>query len=136
MPAPPTSMPAPLTHPTTIRSRDEMSPEYLATLKQEAERLTLLVENVLGYARLEQGRAATRRRSTSLEELLNQVVPPLERLARDSGMTLELRRPPAESGELLVDTDRGGAVVVWHLTNTFWFAALTGGAHASHRVAD
>ena len=37
--------------------------EYFDTLQREAERLTLLVENVLAYARLERGRKPQAQRS-------------------------------------------------------------------------
>lgn len=58
-------------------------PEYHATLRREADRLTHLVENVLAYARLERGRHAARLVPLSVGDLLDTVTPrPAERAAQ------------------------------------------------------
>jgi len=62
--------------------------EYLATLRDESDRLAQLVENVLAYARLEEGRSPTRCEDISVDELLKQVTPVLERRADDADMSL------------------------------------------------
>lgn len=62
--------------------------EYLVTLRDESDRLARLVENVLSYARLEEGRSPTRCKDTSVGELLERVVPVLMRRADDAGMNL------------------------------------------------
>src|SRR6187401_3474036 len=47
--------------------------EYFTTLQREAERLTLLVENVLAYARLERGRKPQAQDRVTLRSLLDRV---------------------------------------------------------------
>jgi signal transduction histidine kinase len=60
--------------------------EYFNTLEREAERLTLLVENVLAYARLERGRKPLGQDRTTIVELLTRVRPRLEQRAEQAGM--------------------------------------------------
>ncbi len=62
---------------------------YLNTLKDESGRLASLVENVLSYARLEEGRRVGKQGDISVGELIAQVKPLLERRVADAGMTLE-----------------------------------------------
>lgn len=66
---------------------------YLSTLRQEAERLSRLVENVLAYARLERGRTRDRLETVSLDALL-------------SGMEMRLRER-AEQAEMEVVIEAG-----------------------------
>ena len=55
--------------------------EYFNTLQREAERLTLLVENVLAYARLERGRKPQAQDRVTLAALLERVGPRLAQRA-------------------------------------------------------
>jgi signal transduction histidine kinase len=71
--------------------------EYLETLQHEAARLSWLVENVLAYARLEEGRGRQRREELTLQALVDRVRPDLERRAAEAG------------AELRVDLSGGGA---------------------------
>jgi signal transduction histidine kinase len=64
--------------------------EYLATLRDESQRLGHLVENVLGYARIEQGRHRARREPITADALLAAVVQPLERRAAAAGVALRM----------------------------------------------
>jgi signal transduction histidine kinase len=66
---------------------------YLRTLGVEAERLAHLVENVLGYARLERGRPANRLQRLALGELLAGMTGRLRGRAEQAGMTLEAEVP-------------------------------------------
>jgi signal transduction histidine kinase len=67
--------------------RDETQrQEYLHTLERESARLSRVVENVLGYARVEDGRATLRREVQSVSELLAGITPPASERCRDSGM--------------------------------------------------
>jgi len=80
---------------TTFRMYSEMLAEgmvpdetqhrgYLSTLKNEADRLFHLIENVLSYARLERGRPAAARATAAVGDLLAPIVRRLtERTARD-----------------------------------------------------
>lgn len=76
---------------------------YLTTLKDESGRLASLVENVLSYARLEEGRRTGRIADIAIGDLMAQARPLLERRAADAGMTLD-----CESGvapETIIRTD-------------------------------
>lgn len=65
---------------------------YLETLRQEADRLSHLVENVLAYARLEQNRPARRPEVLTVSDLLTRVSPRLRE--RAGAAELELRIEP------------------------------------------
>ena len=65
--------------------------EYFNTLQREAERLTLLVENVLAYARLERGRRPQAQDRVTLAALLERVGPRLKQRAAQAGMECELQ---------------------------------------------
>src|SRR5262249_53466901 len=67
---------------------------YLQTLKEESTRLSTLVENVLAYARLEDGRGAARRERLRLRELIDRHLAPLQRRARDAGLELAVGELP------------------------------------------
>lgn len=60
--------------------------DYFDTLQREAERLTLLVENVLAYARLERGRRPQGRDRVTLDALLDRIGPRLRQRAAQAGM--------------------------------------------------
>jgi signal transduction histidine kinase len=66
----------------------EQQHRYLGTLRNEAIRLTHLVENVLAYARLERGRTAGRIEPVELADLIAGVKARLLAHAEQSGMTL------------------------------------------------
>ncbi len=65
--------------------------EYFNTLQREAERLTLLVENVLAYARLERGRKPQGQDRITLRKLLERVGPRLAQRAAQADMKCDLR---------------------------------------------
>lgn len=65
--------------------------EYFNTLQREAERLTLLVENVLAYARLERGRRPQAHDRVTLAALLDRIGPRLKQRAAQAGMQCELQ---------------------------------------------
>jgi signal transduction histidine kinase len=68
----------------------ERRQEYFHTLQREAERLTLLVENVLAYARLERGRKPQALERVTLNGLLDRIAPRLMHRAEQSGMQCEI----------------------------------------------
>ncbi|MEW6743960.1 MAG: HAMP domain-containing sensor histidine kinase [Planctomycetota bacterium] len=107
---------------TTFRIYSEMLAEgmvedaprqqlYLDTLKNESGRLATLVENVLSYARLEDGRATTRKERITAGALLERVVPMLERRAGDAGMQLVVEAGSAHDAPLDVDVDAVGQIL-------------------------
>jgi signal transduction histidine kinase len=69
-------------------------PSYLATLEQEADRLSHLVENVLTFSRLERRAPATRIESLPLADLLARAVPRLTERAAQAGLDLRVEIPP------------------------------------------
>jgi signal transduction histidine kinase len=60
--------------------------EYHSTLRRESSRLGRLVENVLAYARLEDGRHVTKRETLRASDLVERVVPTLRDRATASEM--------------------------------------------------
>ncbi len=119
---------------TTFRMYSEMLAEdmvqdpaqrrvYLETLRDESGRLSRLVENVLAYARLEDGRTPASPRPTTLANLLEYVVPPLEKRAASAGMTLHLEREAPGETPLRVDSDAVGQVLFNLVDNACKYAA-------------
>jgi signal transduction histidine kinase len=102
---------------TTFRMYSEMLAEgmvpdeskrrhYLATLKNEADRLFHLIENVLSYARLERGRRAAARTDVAVGDMLEPMVRRLtDRAARD-GMEVHFTLDPAVR-DAVIHTDCG-----------------------------
>jgi signal transduction histidine kinase len=64
--------------------------DYLGRLRNEAQRLQHLVENVLFYARLEGGRAGAMRETVDLAPLLDEVLPRLSERAAAAGLQIVL----------------------------------------------
>lgn len=71
--------------------------EYYETLQRESERLTLLVENVLSYARLERGRRPQAQDHVTVKGVLERVRTRLEQRAAQAGMecVVELNKKTA-----------------------------------------
>ncbi len=69
---------------------EEKRQAYLQTLRVEADRLGHLVENVLSYARLENGRSRLVKDDINLGELVSRLERPLRERAERSEMTLKL----------------------------------------------
>ncbi|MEX2172325.1 MAG: HAMP domain-containing sensor histidine kinase [Pirellulales bacterium] len=79
----------------------ERRQEYLLTLQREAERLTLLVENVLAYARLERGRKPSADDRVTLGELLDRIGPRLASRAAQAHMQCDVQIEPSADGQEL-----------------------------------
>lgn len=78
--------------------------EYLHTLQREAERLTLLVENVLAYARLERGRKPSAVDHVTVGGLFERVGPRLAHRASQADMECVFEiAPEVETCELTTD---------------------------------
>ena len=88
----------------------EQRQAYLDTLKAESGRLSTLVENVLAYARLEEGRAPRRPAATTLDRLLADVEPQLRQRAEGAGMKLVVDNVP-DDVPLMVDTEAVGQIL-------------------------
>jgi signal transduction histidine kinase len=76
---------------------------YLATLEAESGRLARLVDNVLRYARLEDGRQGARRERIGAAELVQRCVPELARTCANHGARLELQ--DLIEGDAALETD-------------------------------
>ncbi len=83
--------------------------EYLETLEHESARLATLVENVLAYSRLEDGRARARSEELTLTELLERVMPPVERRVADCDVELSL--DAGDAADLSVDVNAVGQIL-------------------------
>jgi signal transduction histidine kinase len=90
---------------------DEKRQQYLETLKDESERLSAMVENVLTHARLEQRGGTRRLEKLTLEGLLARVTPPLHRQAEASGFTLDVQCEPPGASPVEVDAASIGQVL-------------------------
>jgi signal transduction histidine kinase len=65
--------------------------EYFETLQREAERLSLLVENMLAYARLERGRKPQAHDRVTLKRLFERIGPRLAHRAEKADMKYDLQ---------------------------------------------
>ena len=78
--------------------------EYLSTLQRESDRLARVVENVLAWSRLEEGRFTSRREPHAVGALVAGIEPVLRRRLVDAGMELQVRVEPAVA-DMRVSTD-------------------------------
>jgi signal transduction histidine kinase len=102
---------------------DTTRTEYLGTLRDESERLSRLVENVLEYARLEEGRTESRAAATSVGELLDGLAPALRRRSEEADQTLELDAGSAAGQVLSCDATIVGQVLFNLVDNAAKYAA-------------
>jgi signal transduction histidine kinase len=103
----------------------------LATLRNEAVRLTHLVENVLAYARLERGRTAGRIESIELADLIENTEDRLRTHTVQAGMTLEIEGVE-EHGDVVVLANRSAVEQV--LFNLVDNACKYAGAATDKRI--
>jgi len=85
--------------------------EYHATLRDEAERLSAIVENVLAYAQVEEGRLARTPQRATLREAVAHVLPALERRAAKCGSAIESTVDDAEDRAWLLDVETIGQIL-------------------------
>ena len=69
---------------------EEARAQYVATLQREAARLRRIVENVLGYARLDRGDGRVRLAAIGPDEIQGALVPALRQRARAHGVDLKV----------------------------------------------
>ncbi|MCH2132163.1 MAG: HAMP domain-containing histidine kinase [Phycisphaerales bacterium] len=74
--------------------------EYHSTLRKESGRLARLVENVLAYSRLEDGRHDTRRETLGVADLVNRVLPSIAARVDAGSMSFDPPEVDAVSGSL------------------------------------
>lgn len=86
--------------------------EYLGTLQRESDRLARVVENVLQWSRLEDGRFTSRRERHPVAVLVERLAPPLQRRLADAGMALLVRLDhAAQDAVVAIDQDAVGQVL-------------------------
>ena len=103
---------------------------YLNTLKNESSRLASLVENVLAYARLEDGRSQPLAKSTTVQDLLDGMKPILQRRAASAGITLRIENRSADA-PVIVDINAILQIVFNVIDNSCKYAAP-----ATHNAPD
>lgn len=96
---------------------------YLDTLKTESTRLATLVENVLAFARVEEGRAPTAREPVTVRALLDRLLPPLARRAAEGRMELRVDAGDAADVHVTVHVDAVGQVLANLVDNACKYAA-------------
>ena len=84
----------------------ERQTRVLTVAKQNLERLTRLINDLLDIAKLEAGRMELQQIRVDLGELLRQVVGSFESRAKDRGLSLTLRLPHSSSLPAYVDPDK------------------------------
>ena len=86
--------------------------EYLGTLQRESDRLARVVENVLAWSRLEEGRFRSRRETHRLGALLERITPPLQRRLHEVELELVVQCDQALAElELATDEDAVGQIL-------------------------
>lgn len=106
-----------------VRDEDQRQ-TYLRTLQRESGRLATLVENVLAYARLEDGRAVRNLTRTTVSDLVERSRDVLERRASEAGMTLGVSADDkADSTMLTIDVDAVGQILFNLVDNACKYAA-------------
>jgi signal transduction histidine kinase len=85
-----------------VRDEDKRR-QYLATLSTEANRLGHMVENVLSYARLENGNSTRSLEEINAIHLIERVQERVTEKARQGGMSMHIRASDLESTRVLVN---------------------------------
>lgn len=98
--------------------------DYLRTLQRESDRLARVVENVLAWSRLEEGRFASRRERVAVGAMVSRIVGPLERRLAEASMQLVLQIDElARDAVLTTDEDAIGQVLFNLIDNAAKYAA-------------
>ncbi len=101
---------------------DERTDRYLQVIVKESERLTRLVNNVLDFSRLEQGRRSYRQQRLDLVELLQQLLDQQLPRINDAGLKL-LRTLPETPAAIISDRDALEQIILNLLDNAIKYAA-------------
>lgn len=131
---------------TTFRMYSEMLAEgmvrdeaqravYLNTLKNESGRLATLVENVLSYARLEDGRSQPMLKTTTVQSLMDDIAPVLQRRAAAAGMRVNIDNRAGDA-PIVVDTDAVCQIVFNIVENSCKYAGGNGQVAADSNDID
>jgi signal transduction histidine kinase len=97
--------------------------EYLTTLQRESDRLSRVVENVLAWSRLEEGRFTARRVRLEAGPLLDRLVPTLQRRLVEANLQLVVRADDAaRAAAVTTDEDAVGQVLFNLIDNAAKYA--------------
>jgi len=102
-----------------VKSQDKVA-EYYRTMRQESERLSRLVENVLDFARLQKGRKSYAVRVGSIDECVAGVIEMMRPYAEQHGFTI--RTDLAAPGQTRFDKDAVTQIVVNLVDNAVKYA--------------
>ncbi len=102
-----------------VKSKDKVA-EYYRTMRQESERLSRLVENVLDFARLQKGRKNYAFRLGSIDECIAPVVEMMRPYAEQHGFAI--RTDLAAAGQACFDRDAVTQIVVNLVDNAVKYA--------------
>jgi signal transduction histidine kinase len=102
-----------------VKSQDKVT-EYYRTMRQESERLSRMVENVLDFARLQKGRKSYAFRLGSVSECVAGVVEMMRPYAAQHGFTIRTDLAAAEQTRF--DTDAVTQIVVNLVDNAVKYA--------------
>lgn len=100
--------------------------EFMETLRRESVRLSDLVESVLAYARVEDGRREPKLSERPVRDVLERVLPKLEGRARAAGMTLHTSGIPEGEPSIQVDDDAVALILGNLVDNAGKYAAASG----------
>jgi signal transduction histidine kinase len=104
------------------RSRDEQTKsEYLETIVNESERLARLVDNVLDFSKIEQGKKIYRLRPTRLEDVAGSAVRAMQFPLAQQGFQLHFSAQPGMP-ELKADPDAIQQAILNLLTNAMKYS--------------
>jgi signal transduction histidine kinase len=104
------------------RSRDERTRgEYLETIVNESERLARLVDNVLDFSKIEQGKKIYRLRTTHLENVAGSAARAMQFPLTQQGFQLQLSMQE-EMPELEADPDAIEQAILNLLTNAMKYS--------------
>ncbi len=102
-----------------VKSQEKVA-EYYRTMRQESERLSRLVENVLDFARLQKGRKHYAFRVGSIDECVADVADMMHPYAQQHGFTI--RTDLAATGQTRFDKDAVTQIVVNLVDNAVKYA--------------
>ena len=119
-------------------SDDGQRQTYLETLKDESGRLSNLVENVLAYARLEEGRAPRQPRAMTLADLIAHVEPQLRQRVDACDMSFDIDIEAPDDTPLHIDADAVSQILFNLVDNACKYAGGDGDGkiHLSARLTD
>lgn len=96
--------------------------EYLETLRSESSRLARLVENVLAYARLEEGRQHTSPQRIKVKALLDEVLPLLARQSAEHEMQFTVASDIDDDQTIHADRDSVSRILTNLVDNSCKYA--------------